>query len=195
MVRPAHREFATPVIRTIPPARPTRSPSGQGAADLGVSRGAAPDTDVFAASWCCSVGTTWTVELRSLDREAQGRPAEWIYSGVPTQQPPPERQTADLLRERGLLLFPVEPADPEQSPPRSRSRRPIGYVTRNPELMRLALALAKVLKTECDHPIIVAARWMRHGYTADTTLRWVAAGVTRPELAAPKRADSLTLPD
>ena len=114
---------------------------------------------------------------------------------MPTQQSAPERQIADLLRERGLLLFPVEPADPKQSPPRTRSRRPIGYVTRNPELMRLALALAKVLKAGCDHAMIVATRWMRHGYAADTTLRWVAAGVTRPELATTKGGTSPTLPN
>ena len=140
------------------------------------------------------------MELRPLDGGAQGRPAEWIYSGVPTQQSAPERQIADLLRERGLLLFPVEPADPKQSPPRTRSRRPIGYVTRNPELMRLALALARVLKAGsdkagCDHAMIVAARWVRHGYAADTTLRWVAAGVSRPELATTKGGTSPTLPN
>jgi hypothetical protein len=138
---------------------------------------------VFTASWCCSVGTTWTIELRPVDRETHGRPAEWIQSGVPTTQSAPERQTADLLRERGLLLFPLEPADPDESPPRSRSRRPIGYVTRNLELMALALALAKVLRAGCDHAMIVAARWMKSGYPADTALRWVTAGVTSPELA------------
>jgi hypothetical protein len=41
--------------------------------------------------------------------------------------------------------------------------------------------------------MIVAARWMRHGYAADTTLRWVAAGVTHPKLATTKRGASPTL--
>lgn len=126
---------------------------------------------------------SWTLELRPADRDTPDRPAEWICSGVPNQQPPPDRQTADLLRERGLLLFPVEPVDPLESPPRSRSRRPIGFVTRNAELMELALALAKVLDADDDHAMIVAARWMQDGYAADTTLRWVSSGVTAPELA------------
>lgn len=122
--------------------------------------------DVFTASWCCSVGATWTVELRSVDRGVQGRPAEWICSGVPTGQPAPDRMTADLLRERDLLLFPVDPVDPVDSPPRTRSRRLIGYVTRDRDLMQLALTLAKALDPGCDHAMIVAARWMRDGYTA-----------------------------
>jgi hypothetical protein len=59
----------------------------------------------------------------------------------------------------------------------------IGYVTRDPELMQLALMLAKVLDAGCEHAMIVAARWMQDGYAADTALRWVTAGVPVPELA------------
>jgi hypothetical protein len=129
---------------------------------------------------------TWTVELRPIDRGIQGRPTEWIGSGVPTQQPAPDRMTADLLRERGLLLFPIEPVDPGESPPRTRSRRLIGYVTRDPELMQLALMLAKVLDTGCDHAMIIAARWMQGGYPADAALRWVTAGVTVPDQRPPR---------
>ncbi len=102
-----------------------------------------------------------------MDCAAQGRPAEWICSGVPTDQPAPDRQTVDLLRERGLLLFPVGPADPAHSqitPPRSRSRRPIGYVTRDPELMRLATMLTHVAHAQREHPMVVAARWIQRGY-------------------------------
>ncbi|HEV7831745.1 MAG TPA: hypothetical protein VGP04_23510 [Pseudonocardiaceae bacterium] len=126
------------------------------------------------------MGTTWTVELRSVDRAAQSRPAEWICSGVPTQQPAPERQTADLLRQRGLLLFPVnppDPVDPAESPPRVRSRRLIGYVTRDPELMRLAKMLTDVAHAEREHPMVVAARWVRRGYSADSAVRRITAGV------------------
>lgn len=114
------------------------------------------------------------MELRSVDRAAQGRPAEWICSGVPTEQPAPDRQTADLLRERGLLLFPVDPAG---SPPRIRSRRLIGYVTRDPELMRLAKMLTDVAHAEREHPMVVAARWVRRGYSADAAARRITAGV------------------
>ncbi len=118
-----------------------------------------------------------------MDRAAQGCAAEWICSGVPTQQPAPERQTADLLRERGLLLFPIDPAgplDPAESPPRIRSRRLIGYVTRDPKLMRLAKMLADLAYAERDHPMVVAARWVRRGYSADAAARQITAGVNRP---------------
>jgi hypothetical protein len=166
VARPASWEFASAVFQTAPPKRPhPRAPERRSPNDRALE-GPAPSTDVFVASWCCSVGTTWTVELRSVDRAAQGRPAEWICSGVPTQQPAPERQTADLLRERGLLLFPVDPVDPldpAESPPRIRSRRLIGYVTRNPEVMRLAKMLADGSYAERDHPMVVAARWVRRG--------------------------------
>ncbi|MGH3823661.1 MAG: hypothetical protein ACRDRA_12670 [Pseudonocardiaceae bacterium] len=130
---------------------------------------------------------TWTVELRSVDRDLQGSPAEWICSGVPTQQPAPGRMTADLLRERGLLLFPADPVDPVEFPPRTRSRRLIGYVTRDPELIQLAVMLATVLDAECDHAMIVASRWMQGGYTADAALRWVTAGVTAPRGAGVRK--------
>jgi hypothetical protein len=166
-----------------------------------VTRSADMCAEVFIASWCRSVGTTWTVELRSVDcgaqdrpvedrpvedrpvedrpvedRPVEDRPVEWIPSGVPTQQPAPERQTADLLHERGLLLFPVDPADPAESPPRTRSRQLIGYVTRDPELMRLALTLTHVLDAGGDHPMIVAAWWMRHGRPTSKRPRSVAGG-------------------
>lgn len=142
-----------------------------------------PSTDVLTASWCRSVGTTWTVELRSADDAALGRPVEWICSGVPTEQPTPEHQTADLLRERGLLLFPISPVDPVDSPPRSRSRRLIGYVTRNPEVMRLAMMLRDVVGAERDHPMVVAARWIQAGYSAETAARWITGDVNRPKAA------------
>lgn len=134
----------------------------------------------MTASWCRSVGMTWTVELRSVDEGALGRPVEWIPSGVPTQQPAPERQTADLLGEHGLLLFPVDPGEPA---PRTRSRRPIGYVTRDPEVMRLALLLADVIDPGWDHPMVVAARWVQAGHSAEAAMPWITAGVNWPKAA------------
>jgi hypothetical protein len=185
VARPAGQEFAIPVVWTVPPTHPTRVLSEQGPhrkrMHEGVTRSADMCAEVFIASWCRSVGTTWTVELRSVDcgaqdRPVEDRPVEWIPSGVPTQQPAPERQTADLLHERGLLLFPVDPADPAESPPRTRSRQLIGYVTRDPELMRLALTLTHVLDAGGDHPMIVAAWWMRHGRPTSKRPRSVAGG-------------------
>lgn len=106
------------------------------------------------------------MELRSVD-EAVGHPVEWICSGVPTQQPAPEHQIADLLRERDLLLFPVNPIEPM---PRTRSRRLVGYVTRDAEVLRLALILADVVDPGRDHPMVVAARWVQSGYSAPPEL-------------------------
>ncbi|HEV7450162.1 MAG TPA: hypothetical protein VGO16_01970 [Pseudonocardiaceae bacterium] len=129
---------------------------------------------------------SWTVELRWIDEAALAGPAvEWICSGVPTQQPAPEHQTADLLGERGLLLF---PADPVESPPRARSRRLIGYVTRDPEVMRVARLLANASDDDTAdesrvHPMVLTARWVQGGYSADAAASWVAAGVTSPEAA------------
>ncbi|MGH3526464.1 MAG: hypothetical protein ACRDQI_19755 [Pseudonocardiaceae bacterium] len=120
------------------------------------------------------------MELRSADEGVLGRPVEWICSGVPTQQPAPERHTADLLGERDLLLFPAEPGEPA---PRTRSRRLIGYVTRDPEVMRLALLLADVVESGWDHPMVVAARWVQAGHSADAAMPWITAGMNWPKAA------------
>ena len=61
-----------------------------------------------------------------------------------------------LLRSRDLLLFPGRLSG---HPPRTRSRQPIGYVTRDPEVMRLALKFANALDAESEHPMIRAVRW------------------------------------
>jgi hypothetical protein len=123
------------------------------------------------------------VELWPADDAALGRPVEWICSGVPTEQPTPERQTVDLLSERGLLLFPVNPVNPADSPPRSRSRRLIGYVTRNREVMRLAMMLRDVTDAGPDHPMVVAARWIQAGYSVETAARWITGEGSWPEAA------------
>jgi hypothetical protein len=113
---------------------------------------------------------------------AQGRPVDWICSGVPTEQPTPERQTTDLLRERGLLLFPVSAVKPVDSPPRSRSRRLIGYVTRNPDVIRLATMLRDAVDAGREHPMVVAARWIQAGYSPGVAARWILGGVNWPRV-------------
>jgi hypothetical protein len=176
------------VVRYVPRTSSAGSAFGGSPLDRGTGGRGTLGNYVFTASWCCSVGATWTVELRSVDRAALGRPVEWICSGVPTQQPAPEHQTADLLRERDLLLFPV---DPVQSPPRTRSRRLIGYVTREPQVMRLAMMLADTEDhtghdsgyTGCEHPMLLAARWIQAGYSAEAAIRWITAGVRWPKAA------------
>jgi hypothetical protein len=66
--------------------------------------------------------------------------------------------------------------------PRTRSRWLIGYVTRDPEVMRLALILADALDVEYGHPMVLAVRWLQAGYSVDTAA-WscVTVGVTSPE--------------
>ncbi|MGH3847035.1 MAG: hypothetical protein ACRDS0_37290 [Pseudonocardiaceae bacterium] len=44
------------------------------------------------------------------------------------------------------------------------SAGPIGYVTRDPELMRLATMLTHVAHAQREHPMVVAARWIQRGY-------------------------------
>jgi hypothetical protein len=102
---------------TVPTTSATRHPPSAAVAGL------AP---VFAAVWCCSVGTSWTLELHHLHR---GTPpltlVDWITSGVPiSQPPPPEALARELLASRGLHLF----CDPAVVPC-TGSRRGIGYVT------------------------------------------------------------------
>ena len=92
-----------------------------------------------------------------------GPVVEWICSGVPTRLPTPERQTADLLGEHGLLLFPEDPVEAVESEPRARSRRLIGYVTRDPAVIALALMLADAVNDGGDHPMVLAARWIPAG--------------------------------
>lgn len=112
-----------------------------------------------------------------------GPVVEWICSGVPTRLPTPERQTADLLGEHGLALFPEDPVEAVESAPQARIRRLIGYVTRDPEVITLALMLADAVDDGGDHPMVLAARWIQAGYSADTAASWVAAGVHWPEVA------------
>lgn len=85
--------------------------------------GGAAAKDALVAVWCRSVGTSWTLELHELnDDRTLGRITDWINSGVPIRQPPPDRLAPKLLAERGLR-FVREP----RVGPRTRSRRGIGY--------------------------------------------------------------------
>jgi hypothetical protein len=180
VARSAKWGFPCLVVRYARRTRPGGSQSKRAPSEGEALQRATRSSYVYTASWCCSVGTTWTVELRSVDEAALGRLVEWIGSGVPTQQPAPEYQTADLLRERELLLYPVDPANP---PPRTRSRRLIGYVTRDPEVLRLARMITNIVDESRDHPMVVAARWIQAGYSAEAATRWITAGVNWPRVA------------
>lgn len=169
------RRFAEPVIRPASIPRPENSPSCQ-------------DTiaEVLTASWCCSVGATWTVELRCVNPSTTdpldtadplaGPVVEWFCSGVPTELPAPVEETTNLLAGHGLLLFPDKPLG---CPPRTRSRQLIGHVTRNPELIRLALMLADLVEEAPVHPMVLALRWIEAGYSPEAAADRVATGLRR----------------
>lgn len=85
---------------------------------------------LLAAVWCSSVGSTWTLELRELDRDTGlGKVVEWISSGVPVRYPEPSALACELLAARGFRLV-RESADPG-----NRSRRCLGYVCADTELV------------------------------------------------------------
>lgn len=122
------------------------------------------------------------MELRSVSRSSAdpadplaGPVVEWICSGVPTELPVPDEVTADLLAAHDLLLFPEDPVEPDR---RTRCRQVIGHVTRNPEVLRLALTLADLPGEEPIHPLVLAARWIEAGYSPEAVARRITAGVT-----------------
>ncbi|MGH3593790.1 MAG: hypothetical protein ACRDRF_22530, partial [Pseudonocardiaceae bacterium] len=85
---------------------------------------------VRTAVWCCSVGTTWTLEVRELNPDtALGTIVDRISSGVPITQPEPDA-LAELLAAQGLRIIGGPPADHG-----TRSRRRIGYVCADAELI------------------------------------------------------------
>lgn len=116
-----------------------------------------------------------------MDHGAPAGPVvDWICSGIPTELPIPEAQTAELLAARDLLLFEEDPADPA---PRTRSRRLIGYVTPEPQVARLARMLADLIDEGLIHPMLLAAQWIEAGYSPDAAAGWVTAGVVWPGVA------------
>jgi hypothetical protein len=119
---------------------------------------------VLAAVWCCSVGTTWTVELHKLDRgTALGTTVDWISSGVPTSQPAPREDIArELLAGRGLHLYP----DPTAWPC-TQSRHSIGYVCSDAEVIALAHRMRGVAANAGVHPVTLAARWVASQLSPD----------------------------
>jgi hypothetical protein len=162
------------VVRTYATGQPTLG-------DVGAT---AP---VLAAVWCRSVGTSWTLELHQLRRSTPPLTlVDWISSGVPISQPePPEALVRELLAQRGLQLFRDSSVGPCTG-----SRRGIGYVAGDAELITLAhLAQDDATKTGL-HPVMLAARWIAAGFSADAAARWIRQGVYSPQRAQHQRAPS-----
>jgi hypothetical protein len=134
---------------------------------------------VLVAVWCRSVGTSWTLELHQLGQgTALGTVTEWISSGVPISQPEPAVLVRKLLAERGLHLF----RDPSAGPG-THNRHGIGYVCTNAELVRLAQVVRDDAAATTVHPVVLAARWITAGFSADAAAGWIRAGVRSPSEA------------
>lgn len=173
-----HLEARTTLNDTVT----TRNATGQP-----TSGDAAGSTPVLAAVWCRSVGTTWTLELHRLRR---GTPhmmlVDWISSGVPISQPePPETLARELLAQHGLHLF-----RDSLTSPCTGSRRGIGYVAGNAELITLAHLVRDDAIEIGLHPVMLAAQWIATGFSADAAARWIRRGVTSPQPAPHQRSSS-----
>ena len=141
--------------------------------------GLAAVAPVLVAVWCRSVGASWTLELHELGRGMALRTImDWISSGVPISQPEPEALAHELLAERGLQLFRDSSAGPG-----AYSRRGIGYVCRNVELIRLAHVVRDDAAETGVHPVVLAAQWVVAGFSADAAAGWIRGGVRSPQVA------------
>lgn len=126
-----------------------------------------------------------------------GPVVDWICSGVPTELPAPDAEIGDVLAGRGLHLCPGDRGEPAS---RTRSRRLIGRVTRDPEVMRLAVALAELLDETpgpqaVPHPMVLAAQWIDAGYSPDAALGWATAGISSPAAAQDLLSAELDRPE
>jgi anti-sigma B factor antagonist len=130
---------------------------------------------VLIALWCCSVGATWTLELRRFNCDTGlGTLMGWISSGVPVTQPAPDALAPQLLGARGLWLF--RDGLPE---PAIGSRYRVGYVSADAALIRLAHLLRDDAAQAGVHPVILAA-WNTAGFSTATATGWIRAGCLLP---------------
>ena len=144
-----------------------------------ISGKGAATAPVLAAVWCRSVGTSWTLELHELDGgTTPGKISDWISSGVPIAQPEPEALVNEMLAERGLQLFP----DPSAGPC-THSRQSIGYVCEDAELIKLAHRVREDTAATAVHPVVLAARWIAAGFSADAAAGWIRVGVHSTQVA------------
>ncbi len=144
---------------------------------------------VLAAVWCRSVGTSWTLELHELDRgTARGTITDWISSGVPIWQPEPEALARALLAERGLHVFRESSAESG-----THSRRGIGYVCGDAELIELAHLVRDDAAEAGVHPVVLAAQWVTAGFSADAAAGWIRQGVRSPQVAQQTVSAELTV--
>lgn len=130
---------------------------------------------VLTALWCCSVGLTWTLELRRSDRDTGlGALVDWISSGVPVTQPMPDPMAPELLAARGLWLFRDGSVGHSTG-----SRHRIGYVSADAELISLAQMVREEATQAGMHPVILAA-WKVAGFSTTAAKGWIRAGCPFP---------------
>jgi anti-sigma B factor antagonist len=131
---------------------------------------------VLTALWCCSVGITWTLELRVFDHDTRlGALVDWISSGVPVTQPVPDTLAPELLAARGLWLFrDVFPAPP------TGSRHRIGYASADAALITLAHLVSDDATRTGVHPVILAA-WQTAGFSTAAATGWIRVGCQFPQ--------------
>jgi anti-sigma B factor antagonist len=131
---------------------------------------------VLTALWCCSIGPTWTLELRRLNRDPElGTLVDCISSGVPVTQPVPDALAPQLLSARGLWRF--RDALPE---PATGSRHRIGYVSADAALIMLAHLLGEDAAQAGIHPVMLAA-WHTAGFSTAAAAGWIRAGCLFPQ--------------
>lgn len=130
---------------------------------------------VWTALWCCSVGLTWTLELRRFSSDTGlGALVNGISSGVPVTQPVPDALAAQLLDACGLWLF------RDGLPgPATGSRYRIGYVSTDAALIRLAHLLGDDAAMAGVTPVILAA-WHTVGFSTSAATGWIRAGCLLP---------------
>jgi anti-sigma B factor antagonist len=130
---------------------------------------------VWTALWCCSVGLTWTLELRRFNCDTGlGALVDWISSGVPVTQPVPDALAPQLLGACGRWLFRDELLGPATG-----SRYRIGYMSTDAALIRLAHLLRDDAALAGVHPVILAA-WHAAGFSRSAATGWIQAGCLLP---------------
>jgi hypothetical protein len=120
----------------------------------------------------------WTLELHELDGgTTPGKIIAWISSHA-NRATGAQALAKEILAERGLQLFPDSSAGPS-----TQSRQGIGYVCTDAELIKLAYRVWDDIAATRLHLVMLAARWIAAGFSADAAARWIQHGVHSPQAA------------
>ncbi|MDQ3906311.1 MAG: STAS domain-containing protein [Actinomycetota bacterium] len=129
---------------------------------------------MFTAFWRRLMSSVWILELCECDAgTGQGAIVDWINSGTPATQPPPET-AQELLAARGLWLFPDTVTGSA-----TRGRHRIGYVCADAEVVVMAHVIRDDAALVGLHPMMLAT-WITAGYSLTTATGWIRAGCLFP---------------